>query len=153
MKKLSYLLSLLFLMTLTVFTSCKDDEGDNPPAPTAQETKAKQLAGTWTVTNVTRPGVTGNVIEDGQTVTLTFTEDGTYSATNTDVMPGETPAFPSGTTWAWPNTTSTNSIVITPGNVNFNALNVTDNSLTFTYTTQDAKSQGADVNVTVTATK
>ncbi len=151
MKRISYLFSLLFLMTFVVFTSCKDDE-PVVEQETEQDRKARQLAGTWNVTNVSRPGVNGNAIE-GETVTLTFTEEGTYSATNADVMPGETPAFPSGNSWAWPNTTSTNSIVITPGNVNFNALNVSATSLSFSYTTQDAKSQGADATVTVTASK
>lgn len=140
-------------MSMTVFTSCKDDEGDGPTGPTELEQKTEQLEGTWNVTSVTRPGVTGNVLEDGQNVTLTFTEAGGYTATNADVMPGETPAFPSGSNWAFPDENTFNRIIITPGDINFNVTTLNATTLNFTYTTQDAKSDGQDVTVTVNATK
>ena len=145
MKKLSYLLSLLLLMTMTVFTSCKDDEpviDDNPV-----QDRMDLIAGTHTVTAATYPG--GSVDLTGQTVTLTFTAAGVYTGANTDVLPGD---FPASGTLTIPNADNLNSARI--GTTNINITSVTATGMTFTYQATDPKiNEGAPFTVTVTTTK
>ena len=148
MKRISYLFSLLFLMTFVLFTSCKKEE--EPTPPTDLQLAIEQLTGTWNVTAIDRDGT---AVEFTTTPTLTFGAT-SYSATGADVYPGDSPVFPSTGTWAFASEEKPfNQIIISPANVNFNNVNLSNTALSFTYTTQDEKSQGEDIVVTVHATK
>ena len=146
MKRISYLFSLLFLMTFVAFTSCKTEEDPDPIDPV--EERLALIDGTHTVTSVSaQPG--GPVDLDGQVVTLTFTETGVYTGTNTDVLPGD---FPASGTLTIPNASNLNAARI--GTLNINITSVTANGMTFTYQATDPKiNGGAPFTVTVVTTK
>ena len=149
MKKLSYLLSLLLLMTMTVFTSCKDDE-DGPVLKTPAQEAAEKLIGTYTVTSATRDDVAVDL--EGQTVTLTFNAEedgtgGTFTSNNAGVLPGDTD-LPASGTWAWSGA-NFNAVVVGGKTLNFTTP-LGASPTTFTYTGTDAK---GNFTARVTATK
>ena len=145
MKRISYLFSLLLLMTFVAFTSCKKE--DPPVVVDPVEERLEEIAGTHTVTAATYPG--GSVDLTGQTVTLTFTATGVYTGANTDVLPGD---FPASGTLTIPNADNLNNARI--GTTDINITSVTATGMTFTYQATDPKiNEGAPFTVTVTTTK
>ena len=149
MKKLSYLLSLLLLMTMIVFTSCKKDP--DPVLKTDAQNAAEKLVGTYTVTNVTRSD-DATVDLEGQTVTLTFAAKddgtgGTFTSTNAGVLPGDAD-LPASGTWAWSGS-NFKAVVINGTTLNFTSALGASPTI-FTYAATDAK---GNFTATVTATK
>ena len=71
MKKISYLLSLLLMVTIIAFTGCGDDDDDD--ATSAGDETLATLAGTWNVTSST-----GDVDVSGSSIT--FDGDGNVTA-------------------------------------------------------------------------
>ena len=147
MKRISYLFSLLLLMTFVAFTSCKKTEPEVLKTP-AQEA-AEKLIGTYTVTNVTRSD-NATVDLEGQTVTLTFAakEDGTggtFTSSNAGVLPGDAD-LPASGTWAWSGS-NFKAVVINGTTLNFTSALDAD-PIVFTYAATDAK---GNFTATVTA--
>lgn len=138
MKRISYLVTLVFLMGLTMF-SCKDDT----QAETEEQKNTRILtAGPYTVNTVDGEALAG-------TVTITFN-----SANKTfSVSGGELPApFPASGSWAFSGTDFKN-ITLTSGATTL-ALSVntlTDNALIFTYPGSGVKPTDPTVTVTVSA--
>lgn len=83
MIKIKNLLVLMLVLAIGTVTACKDDSGE-----TEQEIKTRQLtqeAG-WKVATVTLDP-SSDFSLGGETVTLNFNSNGTFTATNTDALP------------------------------------------------------------------
>ena len=154
MKRLSYLLSTLLLMTLVVFTSCKDDT----PEETLEQQKTRLLtAGAFNVDAVTLNPNT-DFSFTGPT-TITFSENNTFTIAGFESLPTVLAApegnFASGT-WAWADTENFDEITLTSGSdaVDLTITSLDDNNLVFTYQGAEPKpTPENEVTVTVTATR
>ena len=151
MKRITNLLPLLLLMGLIFFTACDPKEPTPTPEPTEEEIKTEQLAtDSWTVTSADRND-DFEVDLGGQTVTLAFSENGAFTATNEDALPGEN--FPAAGTWEFA-TDNFDRITLTPtagGNpLTLTVTTLSASSFTFSYETSDNK---GEFTATVTATK
>lgn len=152
MKRLSYLLSTLLLMTLVVFSSCKDDTVEE----TLEEQKNRQLtAGAFNVQTVTLDPST-DFSFTGPT-TITFSANNTFTMAGYDALPSVAGApegnFSSGT-WAWTDAQNFDEIRLTSGTdvVDLTITSLDDNNLVFTYLGAEPKPDD-EVTVTVTATR
>lgn len=152
MKRLSYLLSLLFLMNLTLFTACKDDDQPGPDPKTDEEVKTEQLtSGAFTVQEVTKGGEN---VTPATKPTITFNSNGTYQIT------GELPT-PQGATlgssgeWKFTDTTNWGITLIPTGSeaVQLTSVTLTDSNLNFTYQGAGLKPSDPAVPVVVKATR
>lgn len=147
MKRLSYLVTLVFLMGLTLF-SCKDDEA---PETTEQKNTRLLTSGPFTVATVDRGE--GPVAPTG-TVTISFNETNkTYSVTGADNLPAP---FPASGSWVFTDQTNFNRITLTGGDNQTQALTITElteNALTFTYQASGVKPTDPTIPVTVKATR
>lgn len=152
MKRLSYLLSTLLLITLVVFTSCKDEA----PEETLEQKQIRLLtAGAFNVQTVTLNPNTDYSFT-GPT-TITFSENNTFTIAGSESLPTPSSApegnFASGT-WEWKDTTNFDEVTLTSGTdvVDFTITSLDDNNMVFTY--QGAEPKPTDeVEVTVTATR
>ena len=150
MKRISYLLSLLLLMSLTLFTACKDDEGGDG-TETPEQIKTRQLTdGPFTVSTVTKGGEA--VTLDGP-VTITFNSNGTYAINGVLPSPHGT-TMPATGTWSFKDTQNF-GIVLNGGSdtVELTSVNIADNSLSFTYQGAGLKASDPAVPVVVNATR
>lgn len=138
MKRTSYLLSILFLLVLTVFTSCKDDEQPE----SEQDRKTRQLTTeAFTVTEVTLAGSEEYTV-DG-TVTIRFNTNTNFTVTGNAALPTptEADAFPASGTWAFSDTQNFNTIVLTSGSntINLTVVTLDDNNFDFRYDAAEPK--------------
>ncbi len=154
MKKLSYLLSTLFLLTLVIFTSCKDDSSE--PEETLEEEQTRLLtSGAFTVDAVSLAGDT-EFSFTGPT-TITFSENNTFNITGFEALPSVFNApegnFASGT-WEWKDATNFDEVTLTSGSdmVDLTITSLDDNNLVFNYPGAEPK-PADEVEVTVTATR
>lgn len=155
MKRFSYLLSTLLLLTLVVFSSCKDDTPDE----TLEEQKIRQLtAGAFTVDEVTLNPSTEFAYTAGSTI-ITFSDNNTFTMAGYDALPTFLSApegnFSSGT-WSWTDTQNYDEVRLTSGDdvVDLTITSLDDNNLVFTYQGAEPKPIAEDeVTVTVTATR
>ena len=151
MKRASHLLSVLFLMTLVVFTSCKDDTEVDP----LEEKTSLLTASPFTVSTVTlEPDVDYNFTGPA---TLTFTENGTYTLTGGDALPmvlSTGAAVPETGQWSFTDTENFNEITLTNGSesVVLTVTSLTENEIVFSYPGAEPKPTN-EVEVTVTATR
>lgn len=152
MKKASYLLSVLFLMTLVVFTSCKDDKVE----PTPLEEKTSLLtAGPFEVETVAlAPEVDYSFTGPA---TITFSENGTYTLSGGDALPmvmSTGTSIPATGQWEFTDTTNLNKIALTSGSeeVILTVTSLTENGIVFSYPGAEPKPSDA-VEVTVTANR
>lgn len=138
MKRISYLVTLVFLMGLTMF-SCKDDTQDETPE---QKSTKILTAGPYTVATVDGEALAG-------TVTINFKSDNKAFS----VSGGELPApFPSSGSWAFSGTDFKN-ITLTSGGTTLplTVNTLSDNALIFTYPGSGVKATDPTVTVTVSA--
>lgn len=148
MKRLSYFLSILLLMTLVVFSACKDDE----VAETLEQKQTRLLtSGPFTVSTVSlNPNTDWSF--DGPT-TLTFNaENKTFSVSGNTSLPmiaEPDVAFPASGSWAWKDTENFDEITLTSdsGSVDLTITNLGDNSLVFSYAGFPVKGTAAEVTV------
>lgn len=152
MKRTSYLLSILFLLVLTVFTSCKDD--DEPE--TELDRKTRQLtSGAFTINEVTLG--TGDYAYDGS-ATINFQTNNTFTITGNDALPNPASdpnnSLPASGTWAFTDMQNYNAIALTSGNttVNLSITTLSDSELVFRYTGAEPKPTD-EVQVTVSASR
>lgn len=150
MKRIPYLFPLLLLIGLSLFTACKDD---GPDEPSEEDIKREQLSsGSWTVTSADRNDAFEFDLGD-QTVTLNFTETGSFTTTGVDALPGDN--FPSGGNWEF-TTENFDRIELTPTSGSALTLTVStldDDTFNFSYETTDDKSGNENFTVTVSASK
>lgn len=148
MKRLSYFLSILLLVTLVVFSACKDDE----VSETLEEKQTRLLtSGPFTVSAVTlNPDTQWSY--DGPT-SLTFNaENKTFSVSGNTALPMIAEPdinFPASGNWVWKDTQNFNEITLTAGSesVDLTITNLDDNNLVFTYAGFPAKNEPAVVTV------
>lgn len=153
MKRLSYLLSTFLLMTLVVFSSCKDDT----PEETLEQKQTRLLtAGAFNVQTVTLNPDTDYSFT-GPT-TITFSEsNNTFTIAGFESLPKPANApegnFASGT-WEWKDATNFDEVTLTSGTDKLDIVitSLDENSMVFTYTGAEPK-PGDEVAVTVTATR
>lgn len=155
MKKVSYFLSLIFVMALAIFTSCKDDDNGGPPDPTQEEIKTEQLTSSPFTVNVVE--VNGEDALDGQNITLTFREDGTYSISGGD-LPDPAPFgtdMPTSGNWSFTDTDNFNRITLTSGgtSVELNVTVLNDDEFVFQYTGAGVKEDSPNTTVVVEASR
>lgn len=154
MKRTSYLLSILFLLVLTVFTSCKDDEQPE----SEQDRKTRQLtAGAFTVDEVSLAGSEEYTL-DG-TVTISFQTNNTFTITGNAALPNPTATptdpMPASGTWEFTDTQNFNTIALTSDDgdtINLSITTLDDNNLDFRYSAAEPKPTD-DVQVTVNASR
>lgn len=153
MKRTSYLLSILFLLVLTVFTSCKDDEQPETEA----DKKTRQLtSGAYTVDEVTLAGSEEYTL-DG-TVTISFQTNNTFTITGNAALPNPTATptepMPASGEWAFTDTQNFNSIALTSdGNtINLSVITLDDNNFDFRYDAAEPKPTD-NVQVTVRSSR
>ena len=144
MKKVSYLFSLAFLMSLVVLTSCGDD-GGNEPSP--EEEAAAELSQSWTVNTV-------NSEAPSSSVTITFEEDRSFTVTGAEALPEIVAGtgFPTSGTWDFTDTENFDDVTLTSGNttVDLSDLVASEGDLSFTYSGVTNKGEDLDVDVTAT---
>lgn len=138
MKRISYLLSILFLLVLTVFTSCKDDEQSESEA----DRKTRQLtSGAFTVDEVTLADNEEYTV-DG-TVSIRFNSNTEFTVSGNAALP--TPsgadAFPASGNWAFTDTQNFNTIALTSGGntINLSIVTLDDNNFDFRYAAAEPK--------------
>ena len=143
MKNKYFFISLLILAFLSGFTSCEkvNEEG------TSLEHTTKNLSGTWKIESVRLDDYPVDV--DGLEIILTFTKEGSYSASNADVMPGEDPDFPSGSKWGFPDDSTFSKILINKGEVDFNSVSISEEELTFSYKSHVLRDLSPSVEETI----
>ncbi|WP_152425111.1 hypothetical protein [Nafulsella turpanensis] len=152
MKKASHLLSVLFLMALVIFTSCKDDTVEETPL---EENTRILTAGPFEVSTVALdPAVDYNFTG---TSTLTFSENGTYTITGGDALPmvlSTGASIPASGEWSFTDTENFNEITLVNGSesVELTVTSLTDNEIVFSYAGAEPKPTD-EVEVTVTATR
>lgn len=154
MKRTSYLLSILFLAVLTIFTACKDD-GVPTPEPGEEETQ-HLTGGAWTVNSITlAPDNAAHSFEGP--VTISFQENKTFTITGATELPNPTAAptdnMPASGSWEWTND-NFNAISLTSGGttVPLTITTLSESALTFTYAGAIPKPED-NVTVTVSATR
>lgn len=153
MKRTSYLLSILFVLVLTVFASCKDDE----VAETEAERKTRFLTsgGAFTVDEVTLG--TGEYTFEGPTA-INFQANNTFTISGNDALPNPASdpnnALPASGTWAFTDMQNYNTIALTAGTttVNLSITTLTESELVFRYTGAEPKPTD-EVQVTVSASR
>lgn len=154
MKKASHLLSILLLMTLVVFTSCKDDTDEVDPL---EENTTLLTAEPFNVSTVTlEPDVDYNFTGPA---TLTFEETGTYTLSGGEYLPevlNIAAPIPTNGTWSFTDTENFDEITLTSGSesVVLTLTSLTEDGLVFSYTGGEPKPiEDNKVEVTVTATR
>ena len=151
MKRVTYLLSLILLMSFAVLTSCKDDEATPPPEETEEEIKTGQLtAGDFDVTSVE---VGGEVVEEDSPVTLTFAEGGAYTIAGGNLPEPYGTDLPASGTWAFTDETNFDEITLSSGDaeVVLDIIELDDDSLIFQYDGAGVKDTDPATTVEVTA--
>ncbi|QCK14405.1 hypothetical protein [Mangrovivirga cuniculi] len=144
MKKNLTILLGLFLSLTVVLSSC-DKNGDNPKP--ADEVRTELLSnGAWNLQTATRNSsedVTGSY----SGMTVTFNDNKTYVATYTSATPNELyTTWPVSGNWDYADNNGTpdiNTIIRNPsvsGGVEMNLSNVTENTLTVSFTISDPPS-------------
>lgn len=152
MKRLSYFLSVLLLMTLVVFSACKDDE----VAETLEEKQTRLLtSGAFTVNTVTLSPTTDWSFE-GPTALTFNAENKTFSVSGNASLPmiaEPDVSFPASGTWVWKDTQNFDEITLTADgeSVDLTITTLDDNSLVFSY--PGFPSKGEPAVVTVDASK
>lgn len=147
MKKISYLVTLVFLIGLSL-VSCKDDT----QAETEEQKNTRLLTTkTFNVTSVDRGGEPVDIT--GTPVTITYNTNNTFSVTGADALPAP---FPASGNWAFSgsdfkNVTLTGSGSSAGQSIVINTLS--DNTLIFTYDADGVKPADPKVKVTVTASR
>lgn len=155
MKKASYYLSLIFVMTLAIFTSCKDDDNGGTTDPTQEEIKTEQLTSSPFTVDVLE--MDGEDALDGQNITLDFQESGSYSITG-GTLPDPAPfgtTMPASGTWAFSDTDNFNRITLTSGgtSVELNVTVLNDDELVFQYAGAGVKEDSPNTTVVVEASR
>lgn len=149
MKKASHLLSVLFLMILVVFTSCKDDA----PKETLEQKNTRLLTEeAFTVNEVSLTGDVDYSYTGG--TTITFSENNTFNVSGGEALPGlgiNVP-FPASGDWSFTDKTNFDEITLTSGGeeVVLTLTTIDENNLVFSYDGVEVKE---DVNVTVNASR
>lgn len=153
MTKTKNLLVLMLVLALGVFTAC----GDDSPKETEQQVKTRQLSKTWNITAVDVTGSGDYDYTSGQSK-IEFTSGGNFTVTNPARLPeirNPFGVFPAAGTWVFANTTSFNSLTLTPTSgsatpLTLTIIELTDNSLIFEYPGALGKAEN-QVSVRVTA--
>jgi len=146
MKKINWILLLLLIAGITLYSSCggTDDGPPPPPEDTPQERKAAELAQNWSL------GTNGSVRRDGQDVSdtysnfiVTFTESGT-SGSYTSSGGGDV-WVDGGGSWTFTSSNPIDASSITIGSNNI-SINVSGTSLILQFSiAEDAAGIGARV--------
>lgn len=152
MKRTSYLLSILFILVLTVFASCKDDE----VTETEEEAKTRLLtSGAFTVDEVSLGS--GDYTFQGP-ATINFEDNNTFTITGNEALPNPvstpTDALPASGEWSFTDTQNFNAIALTSGGttVDLTISTLSESDLVFRY--QGAEPKPTDeVAVTVSASR
>lgn len=152
MKRTSYLLSILFLLVLTLFTSCKDDDAPE----TEEDRKRRQLTSApFTVNTVTIDSEEDTSFE-GPT-TITFQNSNTFSISGNTALPdarSTSEPLPSSGEWAFTDQQNFNTIALTAdgATVDLTIITLSDSELVFSYTGAGTKAED-EVQVTVSASR
>ena len=154
MKRISYLLSLMLLMGLTLFTACGKD-APKPNEKTPEELKTEQLtSAAFTISSVKKGEETVTI---DPAAVITFKSDGTYSLTNGSNLPTPVGSTMAATgTWVFKDKDNFDEITLTPTGsaaIELTTVSLTDNSLTFSYPGVGVKAESEPVTVAVTATR
>lgn len=154
MKRTSYLLSILFLLVLTVFTSSCKDDGD---PETEEDRKRRQLTTAPFTVNTVTIGSEEDETFEGPT-TITFLNNNTFSISGNEALPNPASAptnpLPASGEWAFTDTQNFNAIRLSSGNttVNLSITTLSDTELVFRYTAAEPKPTD-EVQVTVSASR
>lgn len=149
MKRLSNLLAALVFASLVIFMSCGG--GGDDPAPSAGETQAGLLNGTWAVsgTPLFNNGVEGDWT--GFTLTISGTAEGSdgiwggnYSTSGTPT--GYEAVWPTSGNWNFESTTVVNRAVRNDATEGVSVtINVSETGLTLTFTLTDPNARAAGI--------
>ncbi|MBO3699517.1 hypothetical protein [Roseivirga sp. E12] len=132
-------LFLFYVVLLLILTSsCSNDDG-----PSLTETAFQQLSGDWGL------GVSGQILLDGQNVTLNYPSftlsfaDGTYQTTNGADL------FSASGTWQWTDNTGTLITLDTGEQLTINTLSLTEFQFSFFHAGTAPVRAGIQGNYTV----
>lgn len=154
MKKFKSLFFAAACMSLMIFAACGDSGGGDDPAPSAGETQAEAISGTWTTDFTANENA---ITFDGQSraedwgsfsLTLSGASEnadgvwgGTYSASGQPSGDGQI-IWPSSGTWAFPSATSTQLMVRDDG-VEISIVSVSETELALRFTVADPNARAA----------
>lgn len=154
MKKTSYLLSMLFLVVLTIFSACKPD-GPDPEEETAEEKATRQLTESAFNVNTVTLSPDADYSFEGP-VAINFQENNTFTISNSAELPNPaitpTNPLPASGTWAFSGG-GFSAITLSADGTDI-ALSITtldDTNLNFQYAGVEPKDN--EVTVTVNASR
>ena len=139
--KYSRVIALLFLAGTLAVTGCKKNKN---PEPTAKEKQTDLLAKAWTVEgsalSVTLDGT--DEIDNWPSFTVTFTKEGTYSASN--VASGRDVVWPETGTWEFKIDDNLNTIVRDDGTEIGIVVDEATLKMTFNFSSTGGRTNGTD---------